>query len=103
MGPGTACPWAATPQMGVPSGFIPGASAGARAAMLVLVARYCAWSQGTGAMGMGATGAGGGAYMGIGCGGGRWPHPLHAVAASAMIKPQICFVAILMSRVASIE
>ncbi len=52
----------------------------------------------------GATGTGIGA--GCGCGGGELPQPLHAVAKAARarlsIKPEICFVVMLVRRVASI-
>ena len=71
--------------------------------MLVEVARSCAWSQGP-ACGAGA-GGGGGAGMGagVGCGGGALPHPPHAVVVNAKIMPEICLVAMLMSRLTSIH
>src|ERR1700722_5419530 len=91
MGPTTVCPGATTPQMGVPSGFIPGASAAARACMLVLVARNCAWSQGGGSTGGGgATAVGGAIGASIGWGGGGLPQPLPAAPATARIELETC-------------
>jgi hypothetical protein len=69
---------------------------------MVLVARYCVWSQGGG-----TAGAGGGTFIGlargagIGCGGGGLPQPLHAVAATATNKPEICIAAMFMIRLTS--
>jgi hypothetical protein len=69
---------------------------------MVLVARYCVWSQGGG-----TAGAGGGTFIGLamgagtGCGGGGLPQPLHAVAARATIKPEIRIAAMFMIRLTS--
>src|SRR5262245_12700045 len=101
-GPVSTWPGATTPHTGMPSGFIPGASAAARACMAVLVARLWAWSQGV-IMGIGGgAGMGGGMGAGIGCGGGGLPQPPQAEAANARIKLERCFVATFMSCLAFI-